>query len=396
MTSRRLRTVSAVALAMATLAACGTGESAESSDSGSSEILIGNITSKTGQYTIGQPGDVGLKIAIDELNADGGVEVGGEKYTFKIKQLDDRSDPAATATAGRELIADGAKIIFGPVGGGALGVMQQTDPAGVVYVTPTSAAAIQLQEPGDHYLLSSIPAIATRAGSVTEAFKKFAPEAKHMVLLGSDDPVMASVVGGFEATWAEQTGATLDVVLYPAGTTDLSTYLAKVRSLDPDILYIGQNEPSVTLAMQQLDAAGIGKDVILGAHGSQAHIASEAGGRAVLAAPFISGALEGDDATEAVTTLIDKYKAETGESELPGYAAPILWYYDHMKMLAAAMEDSDSTDAGKLMDELRGTETGYDGVNGPVTFDEDGFVAYPLLMTWIDSSGAETPYTWTP
>jgi branched-chain amino acid transport system substrate-binding protein len=232
---------------------------------------------------------------------------------------------------------------------------------------------------------------------VTQAFQKFAPDAKHMVLFGSDDPVMASVVGGFQATWEQQTSGKLDVVLYPAGTTDLSTYLAKVRSLDPDILYIGQNEPSVTLAMQQLDAAGIGKDVILGAHGSQPHIASEAGGRPVLAAPFISGALEGDNATPAVTTLVDKYKKETGESELPGYAAPLLWYYDHMKMLAAAMEKTGTTtDPGKILDELRGTDTGYEGVNGPVKFDEDGFVTYPLLMTWIDGGGTETPYLWTP
>lgn len=383
-------------LSVVFLAACGTGQDAESSDTGT-EIVIGNITSKTGQYSIGQPGDVGLQIAVDEINEAGGITVDGTTYTFRIEQIDDRSDPAATASAGRDLIANGARFIFGPVGGGSLGVLQQTAPAEVVYVSPSSAAAAELEKSDETFFLSAIPSVTDRMSAVTESFLEFVPDAKKLVVLGADDQVVESIVTGFEATWPEASGGTIETVLYPPGTSDLSSYLAKVRSLDADVLYIGQNEPSVKLALQQLDAAGISQDLPVGGHGVQPHLASEAGGRPFLAAPFMPGPFEGEGTNEATAQLVQSYFDLTGESQLPAYSAPLLWYYDHLHLLALAMEEAGTvTDTAAILDVLKADDIEYDGANGDVSFNAKGYIVHPLLNTFVDQDGATTEYLWTP
>src|SRR3984893_9562879 len=84
--------------------------------SAGADILIGNIVSSTGQYSIVQPADAALQIAADEINATGGVKIAGQTHKLLVKALDDKSDPATSSANARQLLQDGAKFIFGPGG----------------------------------------------------------------------------------------------------------------------------------------------------------------------------------------------------------------------------------------------------------------------------------------
>ncbi len=66
----------------------------------------------------------GLQLAIDELNAGGGVMVGGKKQTFKLVSLDDAYRPNEAATNAKRLsLQEGAPIVFVPHSGGILAVL---------------------------------------------------------------------------------------------------------------------------------------------------------------------------------------------------------------------------------------------------------------------------------
>lgn len=58
----------------------------------------------------------GVDMAVQEINAAGGVTVKGEKYTFKLAKLDDRSDPTlAKNNAIRFVSQNKAIAVFNPV-----------------------------------------------------------------------------------------------------------------------------------------------------------------------------------------------------------------------------------------------------------------------------------------
>lgn len=360
------------------------------------EILIGDILSKSGSLTIALPADVGLRVAVNEINADGGVVVGGKAYTFAVKEIDDRSDAAASAAAARELLQDGAQIIFGPNGAGAASVLELTRANKVIMVSASSGASAQLENDDPQYLLTALPSAEDRGEAAVAALHEAAPDAMTIAMLGPDDSTMAAIVGAVTPAW-EAAGGTAESILYPTGTSDLAGFLAKVSADDPDVLYIGYNGPTVTLALEQLDAAGISDDMVILGHGTGPALASSAGGRPFLALELSSGALTGDGANPKSAELVEKYFAAAGESELPPYPPSIRYYYDIMYMLADAIEGAGSTDdTAAILAQILGTDYTYDGALGTISFNDVGFIEYPLVSTFVAAEGTETTLTWTP
>jgi branched-chain amino acid transport system substrate-binding protein len=73
---------------------------------------IGYAVSKTGRLTFfEEPFLKGLQLAIDQINAAGGID---GKVKIELEQRDTRSDPSTTGTAAQELIDDGAKFLITP------------------------------------------------------------------------------------------------------------------------------------------------------------------------------------------------------------------------------------------------------------------------------------------
>jgi branched-chain amino acid transport system substrate-binding protein len=105
---RRIVPAVASALAVSLLAACGSGNS--SSGGGGDTILIGEIAGTTGAYgTTGQAMVNGAMVAIDEINAQGGVL--GKK--LKFQWYDDGASATKSSQLFRKLVSDGAIAIAG-------------------------------------------------------------------------------------------------------------------------------------------------------------------------------------------------------------------------------------------------------------------------------------------
>ena len=101
----RIASVLASGAAVCLVAGCG-------SKQNDSEIIIGVVTAQTGALaSYDQPSLAGLRMAIDEINARGGL---GGRYPAKLMVRDTRSDTAATAAAAQEVVDAGAKIMITP------------------------------------------------------------------------------------------------------------------------------------------------------------------------------------------------------------------------------------------------------------------------------------------
>jgi len=69
------------------------------------EIRVGVIQAQTGMYAGFGSGDVfGIQAAVDDINAQGGVDVNGTKMTIKLTFVDDQSDPNKTGSLAESLV----------------------------------------------------------------------------------------------------------------------------------------------------------------------------------------------------------------------------------------------------------------------------------------------------
>src|SRR5436309_15541057 len=108
---RRRRLVPVIAVATALLAAaCGTG------GGGSSTIVLGATLSLTGALgSFGVLQEKGYQQAVRDLNAAGGVDVGGTKQRVTLTILDNRSDPSLASQQARTLaLKDNVTALLGP------------------------------------------------------------------------------------------------------------------------------------------------------------------------------------------------------------------------------------------------------------------------------------------
>ena len=76
-----------------------------SKEKGVSEIKVGVVQAQTGMFAaFGQGGVFGVKAAVDDVNKQGGVNVGGKKTPIKLVIVDDESDPNKAGSLAESLI----------------------------------------------------------------------------------------------------------------------------------------------------------------------------------------------------------------------------------------------------------------------------------------------------
>lgn len=67
---------------------------------------------------------MGLEMAVDQVNKMGGLEVAGKKYQVRLVSLDDQFQTALTVSNAKRLVhKEGAKMVFNPSSGGIFGLM---------------------------------------------------------------------------------------------------------------------------------------------------------------------------------------------------------------------------------------------------------------------------------
>jgi branched-chain amino acid transport system substrate-binding protein len=124
--ARRHARLAALAVPVAlAVAACGSDSSSNSSSSSSSaskgatkSLVVGEDATLTGAGAVyAAIGTKGTKMAIDDVNAAGGVKAGGTTYKLVYKGADDKTDPTAAVQAVQKLInQDGVHYMVGSYG----------------------------------------------------------------------------------------------------------------------------------------------------------------------------------------------------------------------------------------------------------------------------------------
>jgi branched-chain amino acid transport system substrate-binding protein len=218
-------------------------------------ITIGFTESQTGPLNVDSLGQSrGYQMWRDEINAAGGIKVGGKSYTVKFVSYDDQSVGGRVQQLYTRLInQDKAQFLFSPYSSGL------TAPAAVIseqygkIMIDSGGAEEKPFEQGNKYLFMVITSAGHYLSGAVAALKANNPHAK-IAMVYSDDPFSKTVM---TATKQQAEAAGLQVVIdesYAPSTTDFGPIVNKIISSNADAFMGGGHySDGATLARQMYD-----------------------------------------------------------------------------------------------------------------------------------------------
>lgn len=349
-------------------------------------IVLGAAVSETGKYSAeGMHTKNGYDLAVERINAAGGIDVGGTTYLLEIKYYDDESEAARAAELAERLIdQDGIQFILGPYGSPITAAMAPiTEQYGVPMVEANGASrsiftkgykfTFAVLSTSDQYLSSAIDVAAEKATAAGVD-----PATLRIALAMGDDNFSQDVRAGIvEAAEAHGMQIVIDDKL-PDSFTDMSATLAKVKALKPDLLLVSGHDKGALTASRQIAEQQVDVPMVAMTHCDSADIATQVGAGAeyTLCAAQWAPSLSYSDALFG--TAAEYAAAFEGQF---GYAPP----YQAAESTAAVMVFADafaragSLDPQAVRDAIAATdmETFY----GRIDFDDTGKnIAKPMVL----------------
>ena len=365
------------AAAAETTAAADTTAAAADVTAKSSTIKVALVAPLSGNNaTYGVKQEHGYRLAMDEINAAGGV-LGAE---IVLETYDDTGDPQVAASGTQKFVDDEDVMVLG---GSCL----------------TSCTAVMLPITGDAGLSQMVVSSSARSlTGLSDCFFRMAVQdaavgpqiANHFTKLGDKTTVALfpnsdfgiGLKDSFIEQFAANGGEVLDTIEYQSTDQDFSAILTTVKSLNPDCIAICGTTTDGALIVKQARQMGI-EAHIMGQPGLYNQNVIDIAGEAAEGL-FASGTFVATNPSELVQTFVGKYEAAYNETP-DGYSALA---YDQMYVIAEAAERAMLANDGELTRETMAAElkaTQYDGVTGTVNFDENGdWVRDYLIVTVKD------------
>lgn len=358
------------------------GTDASSSDT----ILIGGFFSLTGSTaTFGQTTTAGINLAIDEINAAGGVN--GKKLVIKI--YDNQGKTQETGTVVKRLITEDKVVaVVGEVAStqslAAAPICQQS---GVPMVSPSSTNP-QVTQVGD--MIFRVCFIDPDQGY---AGAKFAYEnlnaRKVAVLYDQKQAYSVGLKNNFEQWFKKLGGVITSSQAYSGGDSDFSAQLTSIRDTQPDAVYVPGYYTDVGSLAIQARRLGI-KVPLLGGDGWESPKLAEIGGEAIEGGYYTNHYAPEDDRPESVA-FVEAYRKRY--NEMPGALGAL--GYDAIKILADAMGRAKSLGGKDLAAALAATKQ-FQGVTGEITIDKDRNASKSMVIIEIKNGKPVYVTTITP
>lgn len=362
-----VRRVAALVLAGALAAALACGQGGESASSGAAAgagvgpIAVGHFASLTGDTaTFGQSTDDGIRLAVEEINATGGV-LG---RPIEVISEDDRSVTEEARTAAQKLIQrDEVVALLGEVASSrSMAAAPEAQRAGVPMISPASTNP-KVTEVGDYIFRTCF--IDPFQGAVMARFAFEDLGARKVAILSDfKQDYSVGLADFFRKKFRELGGTIVADERYTSGDIEFRAQLTTIRAAGPDAVFVPGYYTEVGLIAKQ--ARELGLDVpLLGGDGWDSTKTLEIGGKAV-EGYYFSNHYAADSDNPKVQDFVRRFEAKVGSK--PDAMAAL--GYDAAGILADAIRRAGTTDGPALRDAIAATRD-YDGVTGRITIDRE-------------------------
>ena len=355
------------ALAVSMMAGCGS--KSKSSDSKSDVFKIGGIGPMTGDAAAyGEAVDNGAKLAVEEINKNGGIN--GKQVEFKTE--DDQADAEKAVNAYNTLKDWGMQMLMGTVTSTpCTAVVEKTHEDNMFQLTPSGSAVESIKYDNAFRVCFSDPGQGTASAKYIGENKL---ASKVAVIYNSSDVYSSGI---YEKFAQEAPNQGIEVVSAEAFTedskTDFSVQLQKAKDAGADMVFLPIYYTEASLILTQANSMGYaptffgcdGLDGLLAVKNFDTKLADGV----MLLTPF---AADADD--EKTQAFVSAYKEAYGDTPNQ-FAADT---YDAIYIMKAAAEKAGVTadmSVSDICDAMKTamTEISYDGLTGEgMTWTADG------------------------
>lgn len=342
--------------------------------SGGDTIKIGEFASLTGkEATFGLSSHEGTLLAVDEINAAGGVL--GKK--LQLLTEDNQTKPGESATAVNKLISrDGVIAILGEVASSrsleAAPICQQNK---IPMISPSSTNP-KVTETGDYIFRVCFTDILQ--GKILANFAGQKLNAKKVaVFTDVKSDYSKGLAKYFKEHFTAAGGQIIAELDFNGGDKDFKAQLTAIKAANPEAIFIPAYYTDVALICIQAKQLGVTAP-IFGGDGWESEDLVKIGKDAVEGCYFsthCSADSPGTKVADFVAAYRKKFNGKTPD-------AMAMLGHDSVKILAEAIQKTGSTDTAKIRDALAATKD-FDGVSGKITIDAKRDATKPMVILQI-------------
>lgn len=352
-------------LGLSFLAGCGKkADTAEGGASGgdSGVIKIGEYASLTGKEAgFGQTSHHGVILAIEEINAAGGVL--GKKLELAFE--DNQTKSGESATAVKKLISrDKVVALIGEVSSGrSLEAAPIAQAAKIPMIAP-AATNPEVTKKGDY--IFRVCFIDPFQGTVMAKFALEDMKVKKVAIISSvSNAYSVGLSKFFRDTFTQGGGSVAVEQRYSEGDKDFRAQLTAVKAAGVEAVFVPGYYTESALIVRQARELGL-TIPFFGGDGWEDEQLLKIGGEA-LNGCFYSTHFSAENTDPAVAKFVANYK-KRWNGEVPGAFSAL--GYDAVYVLADAIKRADTTEGARLRDALAATK-GFAGASGVTTIDSE-------------------------
>ncbi len=341
-------------------------------------ITLGLNTSLTGSTaTFGKNTQNGIQMAIDEVNAKGGVL--GKKVVLQTEDNASRADESVTAVQ-KLISSDNVLVVLGDVASSnSLAAAPICQKSKVPMVSPTSTNP-KVTEVGDYIFRTCF--IDPFQGTVCARFARDTLKAKNVAVLVDNKSDYSKGLAKYFVEEFSKTGKIVSTSYYTAGDADFRAQLTNIKAKNPDLIFLPGYYTEVGAIASQARQLGM-KQPFLGGDGWDSPKLTEIGKDAVQGAYFSTHySPESDD------PRVQKYGADYKKKfngQTPDAMSAVA--YDAANIVFAAIEKANATqpndaDRAKIRDAIAATKN-FPGVTGDITIDKNRNAVKPAVILQV-------------
>ena len=367
----------------------GGGDAAPAEEASGETITLGMIGPLTGSLAVyGTHIEKGVKLAIDEINAAGGVALSDGACQLAVETKDDQGDPTECVNAMNALISDGIQLVVGSATSGCTSAITSVaNSEGVVMITP-SGTADSLTTAMDFVFRTCFRD--SFQGELAAQWAKDEGYTKVGIVYCSADTYSAGLRDAFTAACgdkgleivAEESVATMTEVDY---TNQFNKMVSAGAEMVFTPFYYDVMGPYLVPQARSVGFTG----VLLGADGvdnTETTIPDGADLSVHNDAYFVNHYSTELAASDVSTNFVKNYEAAYGET--PNNFDALA--YDAVYVYKTAMEACGASDAASVQAALADTSAAYDTTCGSFSFDETGTpIKNGVLMGYTYTAGDE-------
>lgn len=342
------------------------------------EVKLGVVEELTGPVaTFGQHTVNGIKLAVETVNAKGGVK-GVGKVALVIE--DNKSDAAETANAFNKLITRDrvVGIIGAATSTNTLAAAPIAQRAGIPVITP-SGTADKVTTVGDYIFRACF--YDSLQGFVMANFAYNDLKLRRVAVMPeiTSDYAMG-LVATFRQQFTKLGGKIVADEKWSTGDQDFSAQLTKIKAAKPEAIYVGSYYADVAQISRQARQLGI--DVpFLGGDGYDSPDLFKLGQSAVVG-HYFTNHYSPDAPSKTAAAFLKAYKDKYHED--PDAFAAL--GYDSVMLFVSAIERAKKAEPKAIRDALAKTKS-FKGVTGTISFDDKRNPMKALVVLRVEKDG---------